>query len=410
MLKKVTLLVTALLLAMPSLFAQKPLFLLPLKSYYATNFTFSDTDPEFTYNAQTGTYEGVSLEMSIPSKVAETGLPSAFKLYTVNDDGEKIIVGPGSATRFDLSLDNPYQLLFEVTYATPATDGSDGNMPQPAYTPSSFFVNKFFNETPTGKVTVAVNLTIGLLTVAEPDAENVIPEAIYLWGNSAGDAPYAWKNMATLLPTEDNAAIFSVEFDVPYVPGPFVYDSDEDKPTEEDTPDHGFAFQLNLGETKMRTPQFGAPINARTMEEGQAEATFQISRGKGGAVWDLSPGLTVITFNYETFELTLVNKEVEDPGNDDPNNPGNDDPNDPNNPDNPGNDDPDNPDNPDNPGNDDPTDPDNPDNGVSSVLDADAPVNVFTLEGVQVLRGAKASEVEALPAGIYIVNGKKVVK
>jgi hypothetical protein len=36
--------------------------------------------------------------------------------------------------------------------------------------------------------------------------------------------------------------------------------------------------------------------------------------------------------------------------------------------------------------------------------------NVYNLQGVAVLRNASAEQIATLPAGLYIINGKKVVK
>lgn len=48
--------------------------------------------------------------------------------------------------------------------------------------------------------------------------------------------------------------------------------------------------------------------------------------------------------------------------------------------------------------------------GVDSVLNSsDETVTVYNIHGVEVLRGADAAAVKALPAGIYIINGKKIV-
>lgn len=56
-------------------------------------------------------------------------------------------------------------------------------------------------------------------------------------------------------------------------------------------------------------------------------------------------------------------------------------------------------------------------NGSSSIIsnfasvDADATVNVYNLQGIMVKHGANAADATAgLPAGLYIVNGKKIVK
>lgn len=46
--------------------------------------------------------------------------------------------------------------------------------------------------------------------------------------------------------------------------------------------------------------------------------------------------------------------------------------------------------------------------GIEAV-GAENAYHVYNLQGIEVLRNADASAVEALPAGIYVVNGKKVV-
>ena len=43
--------------------------------------------------------------------------------------------------------------------------------------------------------------------------------------------------------------------------------------------------------------------------------------------------------------------------------------------------------------------------------EADTPVDVYTLSGVKVKGGVKASEaLDGLQRGVYIVNGKKIIK
>ncbi len=52
-----------------------------------------------------------------------------------------------------------------------------------------------------------------------------------------------------------------------------------------------------------------------------------------------------------------------------------------------------------------------PTSGVNSVLDTEATeFNVYTINGVQVLKAADSNAVNALPNGLYIINGKKVLK
>ena len=47
---------------------------------------------------------------------------------------------------------------------------------------------------------------------------------------------------------------------------------------------------------------------------------------------------------------------------------------------------------------------------VEIVTDTDAPVDVYNLQGVAVLRNAAATELGNLPAGLYIVRQGKSVK
>lgn len=49
-------------------------------------------------------------------------------------------------------------------------------------------------------------------------------------------------------------------------------------------------------------------------------------------------------------------------------------------------------------------------NGVEGITVENETLNVYTVAGVQVLKNAAAAEYNNLPAGLYIVNGKKVVK
>ena len=48
--------------------------------------------------------------------------------------------------------------------------------------------------------------------------------------------------------------------------------------------------------------------------------------------------------------------------------------------------------------------------GIDNVTeDANAPVNVYNLQGIEVLHSASKAEINALPAGIYVAGGKKIV-
>lgn len=46
---------------------------------------------------------------------------------------------------------------------------------------------------------------------------------------------------------------------------------------------------------------------------------------------------------------------------------------------------------------------------VEDIIGEDGPVDVFNLQGMSVLRQAMPDEINALPAGIYIANGKKIL-
>ena len=48
--------------------------------------------------------------------------------------------------------------------------------------------------------------------------------------------------------------------------------------------------------------------------------------------------------------------------------------------------------------------------GIENVAeDANAPVNVYNMQGIEVLHGASKAEINTLPAGIYVAGGKKIV-
>ena len=51
-----------------------------------------------------------------------------------------------------------------------------------------------------------------------------------------------------------------------------------------------------------------------------------------------------------------------------------------------------------------------PSTGIEGVnVDAQANGNVYNTQGVLVMKNADAAKVNALPAGIYLMNGKKIV-
>ena len=291
MIKKFTFLMIALFMGISSSYAQETLYLLTAKSYTGPWET-SDSDPAFTYNAATGFYEGVTFKAgkgqgTDPSQA----YPNAFKFYTKGADGQINIIGAHIVTAVDFTLNNPYVATFEV--------GS-----------SAFRINKFYDPKSTeGEVSLSVNLTEGILIANQTDAVDIVPDAIYLWGSIDGGQTN--NLMATLLATEANPYVFTTLFDVPYVPGPFVYDSPEFAPSEEDAPDNGFMFMLTPEGVKLSQSSvivFLAPIGGRTMAAGETEFSIKLARKVGGSIIDQSPGLTEITFNYETLELTLNNK------------------------------------------------------------------------------------------------------
>ena len=48
--------------------------------------------------------------------------------------------------------------------------------------------------------------------------------------------------------------------------------------------------------------------------------------------------------------------------------------------------------------------------GIESVISGEnTTADVYNLQGIRVARQANADEVNALPAGIYVVNGQKVI-
>ena len=102
----------------------------------------------------------------------------------------------------------------------------------------------------------------------------------------------------------------------------------------------------------------------------------------------------------------------EDPGGDTPDDPGNEDPG-ADTPDNPGNEDP-GADTPDDPGNEDPgaDTPDNPgaENGIFAVdASGNRLYNVYSPVGILIKKSATQEQLLSLPAGIYIINGRKYI-
>lgn len=289
MIKKFTFLMIALFMGITSLFAQETLYFLTAKSMIGP-WEPSDSDPAFTYDQATGFYEGITFKAG-KGQGATDETPNAFKFYTKDADGNVTIIGAHIATTVDFTLNNPYVKDFEL--------GT-----------SAFWINKFYDPKATeGEVSIAVNLTTGILIANQTDAVDIVPDAIYLWGSIDGGESN--KLMATLLPSEANPYVFTTLFDVPYVPGPFEYDSPEYAPSEDDAPDHGFMFMLTPEGERLSQSSvvvFLAPIGGRTMVEGQTDFAITLARKTGGSIIDQSPGLTEIAFNYETLELVMTNK------------------------------------------------------------------------------------------------------
>jgi len=47
--------------------------------------------------------------------------------------------------------------------------------------------------------------------------------------------------------------------------------------------------------------------------------------------------------------------------------------------------------------------------GIEMIVEEDTPFDIFKLNGVVVKRGASKIDIENLPSGLYIINGKKVI-
>lgn len=281
-------------------FAQDKVYVVTGMNYFSGPFVPSEDDVALTLNSETGFYENpeASIMMGKNAPGITQQYPNAFKFYTRDDDGGISYIGADIAMSIDLFTGNPSVRDFEI-----------GD--------TAWRISKFADGTSNeGEVTLAVSLD-GInskLIVTQINIEEETPEALYLWGTTDGGATEL-KNMATLVPSEESPMVYTVEFDVPDCPGPFVYDDPEFKPTEEDAPTSGFMFFLTPEKDNIRQStivRYMGAINARTidMTEDQNISTVQLYKNNGGNVIDMTSGKSVLSFDLESLILTV--ERIED--------------------------------------------------------------------------------------------------
>lgn len=289
----------ALTLNVSAAFAQDKVYVVTGMNYFSGPFVPSEDDVTLTLNSETGFYENpeASIMMGKNAPGITQRYPNAFKFYTRDDDGEITYIGANIAMSIDLFTGNPNERDFEI-----------GD--------TAWRISKFADGTSNeGEVTMAVCLdgANSKLIVTQINIEEEMPEALYLWGSTDGGATEL-QNMTSLVPSEENPMVYTVEFDVPNCPGPFVYDDPEFKPTEEDAPTSGFMFFLTPEKDNIRQStivRYMGAINARTidMTEVETSAEIQLYKNNGGNVIDMTPGKSLLSFNLETLVLTVERVE-----------------------------------------------------------------------------------------------------
>lgn len=318
--------------------------------YVATNANYyyisaKEGDPYLVLNPETGWYEGVT--------ITTTGKNYGWKFYTKDANGNITWYGALIVSGINFLTTNPYT----------GTYFSGGKID---FGSSAWYAKTYL---PDANVTVAdislaVNLTTGEVKFEQVNIPEVIPEAYYVWGNITGPGN-TYRNYGTLVPSQTNTDLYEAILDVPEVA--------EGTMTEDDEPVPGFLFSIGNSATSY------APItifNAEYASQGNP-TTFDFSNEKsmtvrlyGGTIapngnplssmYDVTPGSTLFSFDYKTLELTLTYLGEE--------------------------------------------------TGISDVAGENAEgYTAVTLQGITVLRGATATDVDRLPAGIYIINGKKTV-
>ena len=223
---------------------------------------------------------------------------------------------------------------------------------------SSLWLFSKFNPATLQEATVSMKVDLKNLTATfeQTDVPEEIIDHVYVWGSS--DWGLSFRDVYEMTPSADNAGLFSATINIPEIGN---YDGDPEYGPSADDPKNGYYLLLSVSDANLfSNTRFTAPLDSKVVDVKEDDV-FDITliKNMGAPMIFLSYGEMTLTFNAETYEFTAQYAE--------------------------------NSDNPDDPG-----------AGVSS-LNADSKVNIYDLNGNKV-------DQNRLRKGIYIINGRKVMK
>lgn len=333
--------ILALLITLVSLqaFGWDSLRMMSASNYFYGPWEPAEDDPELIFNPTTGYFE---------SGVLDFTRGDAFKFYIEEPDSLRLIA-PLVSSPIQLNVLNPY-----------SRDLDPGK--------GAWILSKFADQdAEEGKITISLKtdslIHISVTQIDPP--EEKIPEALYIWGSTDGADDGRYFNMGVLLPTDEDSLVFTGEFPVPDVPGPFDYWNPEFKhEDEEDWPTHGFIFLLSPEQKSIGTNRamlIGGYYMNRTLEftDVGETLTIPISNRGGGAIFDLTPGKTEFILDYDKMTLTAIYRGET--------------------------------------------------TGVPTPSREANPIKVFNLQGIHILTTTTRDDLQNLPSGLYIINGKKIL-
>ena len=257
-------------------------FFMNLSSLQYGTFTPSEDDIQFDYNAETGMYE---LEMEYT--LGQTN--KMIRMY--QKDGEKIIQwAPLVRTHIDFMEKREYQVYLEEDRTSP------------------IMISDFYGDDVTAKVKFSTIPGDSVLNMMQIVDKEFIPEHIYLWGSDKGG--FTNEVMATMNPTPDDPYIFTLEFEMPrwhFDPASLMADFASD----------AFIFYLSTSDSASKKgttyraylPYETEDLSFSTIALGKGETfktTLQTAIQESAVLSCLTPGKTSMTFNLHTLELTVT--------------------------------------------------------------------------------------------------------
>lgn len=257
-------------------------------------FNPSDSDQQFTYNAETGYYE-----LTVPNLAKKVdGKTQYFRFYEIDNDGNIIRWNTPSMTNVQFTMEK-LVCEFELEKGTS----------------SGFKIYSFANDLEEADVKFSVKLntyentnygiTYGSLIVEQLEETKIYPENIYLWGSNIGGRDT--KVWGTLTSTAEEGVYELNNFLMPVA----VFD-----PADGFGADQVFSFFLstsNEGVNKgtrflghMEAVEGDASEVTIDLNNGQSfTTTLQTSTVDGSNLNNYTPGTVDIRFDLNTLQLSV---------------------------------------------------------------------------------------------------------